>query len=98
MALTITDTPPLPTGPVEVTGDIEVTATDITVSDVMVEPMALLTANPTLAAGLAQGLTLTYDRSDDGSKLTVGNAVLFTALLGVTEVTLTKEMASTASR
>ena len=70
-----------------VMGDIEVTSTEITVSDVAVEPQEL-------AAGLTAGLTLTYTLSDDGSELTIGNAALFTVLLGATEIKLTKEMAS----
>ena len=97
VSLTIVDTP---TGaPMGVTttvmGDIEVTSTEITVSDVAVEPMAVLAALPQeLAAGLTAGLTLTYTLSDDGSELTIGNAALFTVLLGATEIKLTKEMAS----
>ena len=78
-----------------VMGDIEVTSTEITVSDVAVEPMAVLAALPQeLAAGLTAGLMLTYTLSDDGSELTIGNAALFTVLLGATEIKLTKEMAS----
>ncbi len=98
VSLTITDTPAVPPGPVEVTGNIEVTATVITVSGIMVNPMAVLAALPGGAELLTQDQPLTYERSDDGSELTVGNATLFTALLGRTEITLTKEMASTASR
>ena len=86
--LTVTDTPPLPHGPVSVMGSIKVTATDIEVSNVVVEPMALLDANPTVAAGLAQGLTLTYELSDDGSELDVTNAALFTVLLGANNTTI----------
>ena len=94
--LTITDTPPLPHGPVSVMGSIKVTSTDIEVSNVVVEPMALLNADPTVAAGLAQGLTLTYELSDDSSELDVTNAALFTVLLGPnnTTIKLTKQMAS----
>ena len=89
------------TGPVGVTdgtmimtttikGSIEVTSSEITVSDVSVVP-----PNPTIAPALADGLTLTYDLSDDESEVTVGNAVLFPVLLGPTnsEITLTKQMA-----
>lgn len=93
VALTITNTPPSPTAPpmIEVSGDIVVNATTIMVSNIMVDP-----ADPALAAGLAQGVSLTYNLSDSGSELTVGNDVLFAALLGPTymEVTLTKQMAS----
>ncbi|MCY4442168.1 MAG: hypothetical protein OXE53_18415 [Deltaproteobacteria bacterium] len=73
-----------------VSGSIEVTATEIMVSDVSVVP-----PNPAIAQALADGLTLTYDLSDDESEVTVGNAVLFPALLGPTnsEITLTKQMA-----
>lgn len=76
--------------PITVKGSIEVTATEIMVSDVKVDPMAILQQYP----ALAQDLTLTYKLSDDESKVTVGNAVLFPVLLGQTnaEVTLTKQM------
>ena len=96
--LTITDSPAVTPGPVEVTGNIEVTATVITVSGIMVEPMLVLAAIPGGAELITQDQPLTYDRSDDGSELTVSNAALFTALLGATEITLTKQMASPASR
>ena len=102
VSLKIAETPdgaPMPVATTKVTGDIEVTATEIMVSNVMVDPSTVLETLPEeLAAGLTEGLTLTYMRSDDGSELTVGNAALFTALLGRTEITLTKEMASTAIR
>ena len=103
VSLKIADTPtgaPMPIATTTVTGDIEVTATEIMVSDVAVDPLTVLTALPQeLAAGLTtEGLTLTYTLSDDGSELTVGNAALFTVLLGAAEIKLTKEMASTSSR
>ena len=80
-----------PAGTTTVTGDIEVTATEIMVSKVAVDPLTVLTTLPQeLAAGLTEGLTLTYKHSDDGSELTVGNAALFTALLGTMEIKLTK--------
>ena len=73
-----------------VSGSIEVTSSEITVSDVSVDP-----PDPAIAQALAAGLTLTYDLSDDESEVTVGNAVLFPTLLGPTnsEITLTKQMA-----
>ena len=72
-----------------VSGSIEVTSSEIMVSDISVVP-----PNPAIAQALADGLTLTYDLSDDESEVTVGNAVLFPALLGPTnsEITLTKQM------
>ena len=98
VSLTIVDTPtavPAAAQTTEVMGTIEVTADDISVSDVAVDPVTLIDMLPdALSASLAEGLTLTYMLSDDGSELTVGNAALFTALLGATEIKLTKEMAS----
>ena len=92
--------PGLPRPEISASGEIEVTATEIMVSDVAVNPLTVLAALPQeLAAGLTtEGLTLTYTLSDDGSELTVGNAALFTVLLGAAEIKLTKEMASTSSR
>ena len=94
VALEITNVPPSLTVPpqIDVTGDIAVTDTKITVSSVMVEPMEL-TADPTLSAVVAQGIELTYEHSDDGSKLTVSNTELFSILLGPThtKLTLTKQ-------
>ena len=98
VSLTIVDTPtavPAAAQTTEVTGTIEVTADDISVSDVAADPPTVLAALP---PAVAAGLTLTYTLADDGSELTVGNAALFTALLGVTEVKLTKETASTTAR
>ncbi len=77
----------------KITGDIEVTATEITVSGIEVDPPAAAAAIPGGAAGL-EGLTLTYELSDDNSKLTVGNEMLFPILLGTMEIELTKQMAS----
>ena len=73
----------------KVSGSIEVTSSEITVSDVSVVP-----PDPATAPLLADGLTLTYVLSDDESEVTVGNAMLFPALLGPTnsEITLTKQM------
>ena len=100
VSLTIANAPALPNAPakIDVEGNIEVTADKITVSDIEVVPEEAVAGLPGGAGALAQGLTLTYELSDDGSELTVGNATLFAALLGRTEITLTKEMASTASR
>ena len=97
VSLTIADTPSGLVATTTVTGDIEVTSTEITVSGIMVNPMAVLAAVPGGAELVAQDQTLTYTLSDDGSELTV-SAALFTALLTVTEVELTKEPASAATR
>ena len=96
VSLTITDMPALPQGPVEVTGNIEVSATEITVSNV--GPMALLVAQPAAAQLLEGGLTLEYDLSDD--KLTVENETLFSTvlMLGTASLELTKQMANNSSR
>ena len=94
VSLEITGTPTGgPAGTTTVTGDIEVTADKITVSDIGVMPMTAVAGLPGGAAALAQGLTLTYDLSDDGSELEVTNDVLFAALLGPsnTKLTLTKQ-------
>ena len=98
VSLTITNTPPLPTGSVEVMGSIEVSATEITVSNVGVEPMAVLAAAPAAAQLLEGGLTLEYDLSDD--KLTVENETLFSTvlMLGTASLELTKQMANNSSR
>ena len=73
--------------PVSVMGSIEVTATEIKATDVTVDPPTAI-ADPTVAAGLAQGLTLEYKLSDDGKTLDVTNATLFTVLLGPTNTTI----------
>ena len=73
----------------KVSGSIEVTATEIKVSGVVIDP-----PNPVLAQGLTQGLTLTYKLSDDDNKVTVGNAELFPVLLGSMDIMLTKQMGS----
>ena len=92
VSLTTVDTPDgSPVGTTtEITGDIEVTATEIKVSGIEVDPPAAAAAFPGGAAGLAQGLTLTYELSDDNSKLTVGNEMLFPIMLGTPEIELTK--------
>ena len=94
VSLEITGTPTGgPAGTTKVTGDIEVTADKITVSDIGVMPTTAVAGLPGGAAALAQGLTLTYDLSDDGRELEVTNDVLFAALLGPsnTKLTLTKQ-------
>ena len=95
--LTVTN----PTGALSVMGSIEVTATEIKVSDIMVDPPTAVTLLPEGAAAvLAQPQTLTYELSGDGSNLEVSNTTLFPVLLGPsnTELTLTKQTASTSSR
>ena len=96
VSLTISDSPAVPPGPVEVTGNIEVTATEITVSDVMVDPQDVLDAVTGGDELLAQGVTLMYDLTDDGNQLEVTNSTLFPVLLTptTTKLTLTKQMAS----
>ena len=95
VSLTVADTPqgaPAPAVTTMVTGKIEVTASEIKVSDVDVTPPEVLAGvDPQIAAALTAGLTLTYDLS--GDQLTVGNATLFPVLLGSTdtEITLTKQ-------
>ena len=74
----------------KITGDIEVTATEIKVSGIEVDPPMAAGNFPGGAAGLAQGLTLTYELSDDDSKLSVGNETLFPIMLGTPEIELTK--------
>jgi hypothetical protein len=98
VSLTITDMPASPQGPVEVTGNIEVSATEITVSNVGVDPMALLSAHPAAAQLLEGGLTLEYDLSEN--KLTVENETLFSTvlMLGTASLELTKQMANNSSR
>ena len=83
--------------PFLVTGDIAVDAAAITVTITAVEPSPD-PADPTttvILAALAEPQTLTYTLSEDGNMLTVGSA-LFAVLLAptVTEITLTKGMAS----
>ena len=96
VSLEITGTPtaaPALAATTTVMGNIEVTADKITVSDIGVMPMTAVAGLPGGAGALAQGLTLTYDLSDDGSELEVTNDVLFAALLGPsnTKLTLTKQ-------
>lgn len=90
---TVSLTATSPVATTGVTGKIEVTATEIKVTDVEVTPREALGQLPGGAAALAQGLTLTYDLSDNGNELTVGNDTLFPVILvpTVTEVTLTKQ-------
>ena len=99
VALAIVDVPPLPTAPagIDVTGDIAVTDTKITVTSVMVNPMALLTATPAAAQLLAAGLTLEWDLSDD--KLTVENETLFSTvlMLGTASLELAKQAGDDSS-
>ena len=87
-----------PAGTTTVTGNIEVTADKITVSDIGVKPETAVAGLPGGAGALAQGLTFTYDLSGDGSELEVTNTTLFPALLGTMELTLTKQTATTSSR
>ena len=66
-SIEITNTPTATTAAAStiwrVTGDIEVTATEITVSGIVVDPMAVLADVPGGAELLAQDQTLTYGRS-----------------------------------
>jgi hypothetical protein len=82
-----------------VSGSITVSNTEIVVTISGVEPMAVVAANPEFEPLIGQPQTLTYTLSDDDSELTVASPLL-PVLLGPThtELTLTKEMASTASR
>ena len=92
VSLAITNTPPVPPATlpsVGVAGKIEVTATEITVTQAEVTPMEAAAGLPGGAEALTQ-LKLTYDLSDDGSELTVGSE-LFPALLGAMEIKLDKD-------
>ena len=81
VVLAIVNVSPLPNVPpkIDVTGDIAVTDTKITVSNVVVMPMTLLDATPGAAQLIAGGLTLEWDLSDD--KLTVESETLFSTVL-----------------
>ena len=94
VSLEIVGTPtadPTQASTVTVTGSIEVTTDKITVSDISVMPITVVADLPGGASALAQGLTLTYDRSDDGSELEVTETTLFPILLGQDKLTLTKQ-------
>ena len=82
--------------PIKVAGSFEIDATEITVSDIRVEPMTILEQSPTIAQLLTKDVTLTYKLADGGSKLTVGSEVLFPVLIGptTTEITLTRQTGS----
>jgi hypothetical protein len=101
VSLTIADTitgAPAPHLMTTVKGSIEVTSDEITVSNPVVMPEAVLAANPAAVQLLAGGLTLEWDLSDD--KLTVENETLFSTvlMLGTASLELTKQMANNSSR